>query len=137
MNAEGPGERPTVYAIRFSERARGDIAEAWERMAELTDEETADEWETALIEEVGKLATFPNGYPAIAEARRFPGSTVRQMLHRRTTSSTAVYRVVFVVQEGREGNQDGPVVSVIHVRHASRRPITASEAAELRGSMGR
>lgn len=125
-------EQPTVYAVRLTHGALDDIAEARKRRLELTDDTTAEEWEASLVDGLSRLATFPNGYPMVAEARRFPGLTVRQMLHRRTSSANVAHRALFLVQD--EG-PDGPVVTVFHIRHASRRPISASEAAGLRGSI--
>ncbi len=117
----------TNYALRFTERARRDIAQARAYLADIVGDTAADAWEADLIDGIASLATMPGARSIAPESELFPGLTIRQMLHRRTRSSAA-FRVLFVVLEDQT---DGPTVLIFHVRHAARQPISEEEARQL------
>lgn len=70
---------PVVYALRFSSQADQDIAEALNRLAELTgDVERARAWRNSLLDVVGTLATNPRRAAINEQAtRRFGQQTHR------------------------------------------------------------
>ncbi len=85
-------------------------------------------WETGLFTALRELATTPRRQVAECESRLL-GQQVRRMVYRRTPTSAAAYHVYFrlIESEGKDG-----VVEVLHVRHASRRPLTRAEVRERR-----
>ncbi len=121
---EEDGSAP-VYALRFSRRALADIDAAHARFVELAEQSVADEWKDGLFDAIARLATVP-GRALIPEAARFR-QEVRQIIYRRPGSRVA-YRVLFTVQLS---GPDGPVVSIVTVRHGAARPITRAEAKEI------
>lgn len=124
MNSE---EAP-VYTIRLTLRARRDIEFSRDRLAALTDEDIADLWEAGLERAISHLATSPIR-PLIAEQEHFR-FTIRQLLYRRpeTGRNAPAHRILYTVQM--EG-VDGPMVTILSVRHAAMAPITAKEAKEV------
>jgi hypothetical protein len=125
-------DAPRLYAVRILPRALAEIDQAAIRLENLTDETIAREWRAGLKEELRRL-TYAREHPIIPEARHFKasGQKVRQLVYRRAPGTVA-YRVLFVVDD--EG-QDGPTVTVFHVRHSARRPITLTEATRLRDEL--
>lgn len=113
---------PPVYALRFSNRALADIDAAHARFVEMVEQSVADDWKDGLFDAVARLATTP-GRQVIPEIKRFQ-QEVRQILYRRPGSRVA-YRVLFTVQAS---GPDGPVVSIVTVRHGAAKPITRAEA---------
>lgn len=122
-------EQPTIWAIRFTRRARTDMEAAEDRLAEFIGEDKAEEWVAGLESETGKLAQFPARWP-IAEEDKLFWESVRRMLYRRIPSGPA-YRVLFVL---RENPDDAPTVTIMHVRHAAQKPMTRKEAREIESS---
>jgi len=128
MTGDSETEDLPVYAVRLSVQAQQDVTNAAFRLAELTQNPVlAEQWAEGLYIEVGKLATNPRGYVvAEHETRRFRRET-RQMVYRRSASSVA-YRILFAVSK--EG-ADGPTVTILHVRHGGRKPLTREEARQI------
>jgi len=122
-------EQPTIWAIRFTKRARADMEAAEDRLAEFIGEEKAEAWAAGLEDEAGKLAQFPTIWQ-IAEEDKLFKENIRRMLYRRTRSGPA-YRVLFVL---RQNPDDAPTVFIIHVRHATQAPMTQQEAWEIEAS---
>ncbi len=121
-----PDDAPLrVYGLRFTDRALAEIDIAHDRLAEYGGKASSDTWEKGLFEEIAKLATLPLRHPAPAETARFRGN-VRQMMYRHGGSSA--YRVLFTV---REESLDGPLITVLTVRHGAAKPITRAEAREM------
>ncbi len=120
---------PIIWAIRTTKRARSDMEAAEERLADLADEEIAEAWSEGLNTEIAKLAQIPTCWPLAEEDKLFRES-VRRMLYRRTAGGPA-YRVLFVL---RENPDDAPAVTIIHVRHATQKPMTRKEAREIEAS---
>jgi plasmid stabilization system protein ParE len=121
-----PDDAPLrVYGLRFTDRALAEIDMAHDRLAAFGREDAADSWEKGLFEEIAKLATLPLRHSAPSEAARFRGN-VRQLMYRRSSGSAC--RVLFTV---REESLDGPLITVLTVRHGAAKPITRSEAREM------
>ncbi len=119
-----PDDAPLrVYGLRFTDRALAEIDAAHDRLAGYSGSGSADAWEKGLFEEIAKLATLPLRHPAPAEAARFRGN-VRQLVYRRGSA----YRVLFAV---REESMDGPIVTILALRHGAAKPITLAEAQEM------
>jgi hypothetical protein len=55
------------------------------------------------------------------------------LLYQRTPNS-AQYKMFYTIAED---GPDGPVITVLHVRHASRTPLTGSEAQTLKARFER
>lgn len=124
------GFRP-VYAVRLSVRARDDVTEAALWLAELNgDSVKAEAWSERLYQEIGKLATSARAYAVAARETKYFGRETRQMLYRRNAASTA-YRIFFTIAED---GPDGASVTILHVRHGSRKPLTRKEAGEILAS---
>ncbi len=109
--------------MRFTDRALAGIDAAHDRLAGYSGKEAADTWEKGLFEEIAKLATLPLRHSAPVEAARFR-ENVRQLVYRRGSA----YRVLFAV---REESLDGPIVTVLALRHGAAKPITLAEAREM------
>ncbi len=114
------------WAIRLTARAHADIEAAWQHFADTADQEHADLWREGLESALATLAIFPSRLPVAPEHDFFP-EIVRVLLYRRTRSGPA-YRALFVL---RDSIEDGPIVGVLRVRHASATPMTEDEAREI------
>jgi len=120
-----------IYAVRFSPLAIRELAEAAIRIADITaDEETGRAWYDGLKEESGTLAENPRRFQVQTKESRLIGAEARRLLYQRTKGSTHTYHLYYVVED--EGD-DGPVVKILHIRHASRKPMTSTEAKDIRG----
>ena len=113
---------PSPYALRLSRRALADIDAAYLRFVDLIGQPLADDWKDGIFDFIARLATTP-GRQLIPESSRFR-QEVRQVIYRRPGSRVA-YRVLFTIHVS---DLDGPVVSIVTVRHGAARPITRSEA---------
>ena len=114
------------FAIRFSPRARRELDEARVRLAEITDPDHAYEWYNGFLDALALLADNPNRN-AVAYESRFFRETVHAFSYRLTVRGVA-YRVFYTITEPKE---DAPIVSLMHIRHASRKPMTRREAREI------
>ncbi len=123
---ESDAEPLISYAIRIEARAERDIREALLRTADLSGDEIARDWTAGLYEAFATLGTLPRRCAVAAETRFF-SIEIRQLQYRRTRNAPP-YRILFTIVEA---GSDGPVVSVLHVRHAARRPMTRKEAREV------
>ena len=115
-----------VYGLRFTDRALAQIDTAHAHFSEVSGQDAADTWKEGLLDEVSTLGTLPLRHPAPAEAARFRGN-VRQLLYRRS-GSRVIYRLLFAVLED---GPDGPVVTILALRHGAARPITRAEARDM------
>lgn len=127
--SENADERPRrTYALRFSPRARTEVRVAHARFMELAGEVVADAWREGLGETVSGLATYPRRRPQMAGPRgaRFRRE-VRRMVYRRPGSGRtgSAYIVLYAVEDD---TPDGPLVSILSVRHGARRPLSRQEA---------
>ena len=115
-----------VYSLRFTGRALAHIEAAHVRFSEVSGQDAADAWKGGLLDEVSTLATLPLRHPVPAEAARFRRN-VRQLLYRHS-GSRVIYRLLFAVLKD---GPDGPVVTILALRHGAARPITRAEAKEM------
>ena len=128
VNASGPSDNaPVAYVVRLRERATRDINAAYVRMAEEVSDAVADAWREGLYEALATLATMPRRCPLVPE--RF-SREVRQRLYQRSGSQIK-HRILFIITGEETGSLEPPTVRVIHVRHASARPITRTQAREI------
>ena len=126
-----PG-RPIIYAVRFTPEAENEALEAAARYAVLvSDRERGREWYASLKDAVGTLATNPTRLAVRERESRLLGRTVRALLHRHTPGSRTAAAACHAFYTVRDDSPDGPRVSVIHVRHAARRPLTRGEARSI------
>lgn len=114
------------YAIRFRSRARREMSEARIRLAEITDREHAIAWYNGCLDAIALLADNPNRNPVAYESRYFRG-VVHSFAYRLTTRGVS-YRVFYMIVDSVE---DAPAVAILHIRHASRKPMTRAEAREI------
>lgn len=127
-------EREIIYAIRLTPRARGEVVEAVVSLAQQIGEASANAWYAGLRTAAGTLATFPRRYRSLPRESRLLGREVRHLLYRPTPHSSAAYHLYYYVSEA--GGEDGPRVTIIHIRHAARRPLTPRETRDLRTEDG-
>ena len=110
MNGSEDDEDGRSYAIRLSQQADQDAAEATLHLDRAAQDKTlALQWLTGLYLEIGRLATFPRHHAIATRESRLFGKETRRMVYRRSAVSVA-YLVFFSVTD--EG-EDGPTVSVI------------------------
>lgn len=125
--ANGFGEEHLVkWSIRLSKRADSEITAARQHFTRTAGEDVAEEWQEGLKNEIAKLAQYPARLPVASEDKFFT-ETIRVLLYRRTTRGPA-YHVFFFLKET---DQDAPMVVIVHVRHAARKPMTRKEAREI------
>ena len=115
------------YSLRLHERAIRDIESAFVRLSELTSLENAFEWRNGLKVCIAGLATNPRKYAIVRE--RFH-MEVRQVTFARK-GSWSVHRVIYTVLDEDEPAYDTNTVVILHIRHASSRPISAKGAQNL------
>jgi plasmid stabilization system protein ParE len=119
-----------IYAVRFSPHAEQELARAAIRLIELTgSKEFAAEWYGGVKAAVATLAEFPARLQTQAKESRLLGREVRRLLYQRSAGSSAPYHLYFTVEDD---GKDGPVVRILHVRHAARKPVTRKEAEGIR-----
>ena len=118
-------EEPPSYALRMTPRAVSDMDSAYAHFVGTASLEIADDWKESLLDTIAGLAFMPHRQ-IVPEAARFR-QQVRQIVHRRPGSRVA-YRVLFSVLEN---GPDGPVVTIVALRHGAAKPITRAEAREM------
>lgn len=131
MSDDSPDKKvePAAYAVRFSAGADREVSEATVRLADLSgSEKIAQEWLEGIYTAATTLATHPTRFALRPDEGRKIGLSVRRLLYQRSPSSAAYHLYYTVENQG----EDGPRVTIIHVRHASRRPITGTEAKDIR-----
>lgn len=118
-----------VYAIRFSTGADQEITAAFVRLADISgSEEIALEWLQGIRAAVVTLATNPQRFQAQAQESRVLGGEVRRLLYRRTNVTSAAHHIYYRVYED---SDDGPLIRILHLRHAARKPMTRKKAREI------
>lgn len=123
---DGADEQVT-YALRLHERAVRDINAAFVRLAEMVSEEHAYLWRDGLRNAIASVAARPRRFPLARERFR---REVRQLLYARVGSKTT-YRILFTITGETADSLEAPTVTILHIRHASARPITRNKAREI------
>ena len=118
-------EEPPSYALRMTPRAVSDMDAAYAHFVGTASLEIADDWKDSLLDAIAGLAFMPHRQ-TVPEVSRFK-KLVRQIVHRRPGSRVA-YRVLFWVLEN---GLDGPMVTILALRHGAAKPITRTEAQEM------
>ena len=118
-------EEPPSYALRMTPRAVSDMDAAYAHFVGTASLEIADDWKDSLLDAIAGLAFMPHRQ-TVPEVSRFK-KLVRQIVHRRPGSRIA-YRVLFWVLEN---GLDGPMVTILALRHGAAKPITRTEAQEM------
>jgi plasmid stabilization system protein ParE len=85
---------------------------------------TAEKWFNGIMGEIASLEEMPERCPIAPESDDLPRQ-VRVLLHGRRNRT---YKVYFGVQQTTPGHG---VVSIYHVRHYARKPLTNEELDEL------
>ena len=124
---ESDANRIEIYALRLKERAVRDMDSAYIRFAELVSPEVADQWRDGLQNAIAGLAYNPRRHSLAPENFQ---REVRQIVYRRSGSKVA-YRILFTITGELEGSQDAPTVTILHVRHASSRPMTRTQSRQI------
>lgn len=125
MTTDG-SDSPGVWAIRLTERAQVDLADAWRDIAVPTGDAIADSWESGPKSELSTVARLPERTPMAKESRFF-SPAVRKLLDRRTPRSPA-YFALFTLETAPE---DPPTIRFKSIRFGARAPITRKEAREI------
>ncbi|MBC7804781.1 MAG: type II toxin-antitoxin system RelE/ParE family toxin [Akkermansiaceae bacterium] len=121
---------PVRYAVRLSPRAERDLDRAVVDYADLTgDENRAALLYRRIRETAATLSENPDRYAVAEHESQQFGFSVRRVLARLSKGSGVAYHLIyFAVEE----SPDGPRVSIVHIRHASRAELTTEEASEIR-----
>ena len=114
------------YAIRFRSRARLELDEARVRLAEMTDLDHAVEWYNGFLDSLATLTDNP-GRHLIAHENNYFRDTVHVYTYR-LTARGAAYQVYYTIVEF---DQDAPFVTILHIRHGARKPMTRAEARKI------
>ena len=125
-DAEANEEASITYSLRVGLRARRDLNEAIARIAQLEGDEAGRQFDIAAALALASLATSPRRYAIPPDVTGFAGE-VRGVVFRRTEGSAA-YRLIYRVAEDPD---EGPRVTLLHVRHAAAKPIAKKEAREI------
>jgi plasmid stabilization system protein ParE len=116
------------FAVRISVQANRDITQATVRIAGLNDDDKAIAWSEAIHDAIVGLAENPRRFAVDPQATKVLSVETRRFLFHTTPAASMAYHVFFDVQED---GQDGRRVTVMHVRHAARRPMTRAEARQI------
>ncbi len=130
---EDPDDKTTVYAVRLSEYAQREleriVSDVLERAA---DEAMARACYQGMRAAIRGLSRNPRRFAVQPEESRKLKGEVRREIYRHKPGSSAVYYLFYTVEDDTD---DGPLVTVIHVRHASRKPLTHAEAKDIRAGL--
>jgi len=129
---------PRAWSVRFTPHATDEALEAAARWAELNAPETSGEerqqralaWYAGMEAAAGTLATNPRRFAVRERESRLLGLQVHALLHRHTAGGGGggAYHAFYQVEDD---TPDVPRVTILHVRHAARRPLTRAEAREI------
>lgn len=114
------------YAVRIRPFARAEIQEAYDRLVDFPGVAMANRWYESLLDLFTDLSSYPGRYAPARESRLFQ-SEIHVALHSLSPRS-AVYRVLFTIQEA---GDDPPTVQVLSMRHGARKPMTRAEARKI------
>ena len=123
---------PTIYGVRLSEYGSRDLEAIVYHLDETQGRQAALAWRQGFYALIRGLAQNPRRFAVQQQESRKLGDEVRRELYQQTPGSAMVYAVFYFVQEAQDTSEDGPAVTIVHVRHASRRPMTRAEAKDIR-----
>ncbi len=113
-----------TYEVRFTARAQRDLDMATVYFAETASADVAIAWREGIYQAISSLSTFPRRCPHAPQKFRHE---VRQLLYRRP-GSKIFYRILFAITSEDISFGGVPTVYILHIRHASTRPITRKQA---------
>jgi plasmid stabilization system protein ParE len=132
-NREDPEDGPAAYAVRISEYAQRELEQIVSEVRKQTANDViALAWYQGMRAAVRGLSLNPRRFAIQPDESRKINEEVRREIYRHTPGTSAVYYLFYTVEDATE---DGPLVSVIHVRHASRKPLTRAEAKDIRAGL--
>lgn len=130
MNRSDENDEPLSYIIRTKERAKRELTAEYVRLADVISEATANQWLDEIYDAIASLAQFPRRCPISPE--QFTRET-RQLRYQRRGSQIS-HRVLFTITNEEPDALEPPTVTIVHLRHASARPMTRREIREIEGS---
>lgn len=114
-----------AFTARFSAQANEDALNAALWLVRMTgDEELGRQWYVGLRKAVSALPSDPRCHPVQKRESLLFGVEMRRFLYRRAPGSTAAHYVYYVVNDR---DEDEPLVIILHVQHARRKPLVGSE----------
>lgn len=120
---------PKRYALRYSPRALRDLEAAVVDFAEFTgDEQKALQLQDGIRASAAILVENPDRNQIDEHETALLQFPVPHELYRFSRKSRVAYYLYYRVTE----DEDGPRVLILHIRHASRAPLTPDEATEIR-----
>jgi plasmid stabilization system protein ParE len=121
-------EPPKRYALRYSPRALRDLEAAIIAFADFTgDEQKALQLWDGIRASAAVLAENPDRNQVDEHETALMRFPVRHELYRVSRKSRVAYYLFYRVTE----DSDGPRVIILHIRHASRAPLTPDEVQEI------
>ena len=125
-------EEAKRYGVRWYERARRDLDRAVVDYAEYTgNRPLAAQMYTSIQDLAASLGENPDrNMVAETESVSF-GFPVRRVLYRLSRNSRVAYHLIYYTVEDGEDGEDDDLVSIVHVRYASRAALTREEAREI------
>ena len=111
---------PAIYEVRITEPAEMEADAAYLGRMQFG-MHAAQQWYAGLLRELDSLSQFP-GRCAFAPESEALGGGIRQLLFGKGRDA---YRILYRVIEPTSSNPG--IVRVLHIRHASQRPIGASD----------
>ena len=117
------------YAVRWSPRARRDLDLATSNHLDYTgNAPRARKLYTGLESAAAALSELPQLHQVSEAESKLFGFEVRRVLNRLVQGSNVAHHLIFRIIES---GDDGAQVVVLHVRHASRTPLSVDEAREI------
>jgi plasmid stabilization system protein ParE len=113
-------ELPAIYEVRLTEPAEMEVDAVYLGWIQ-SGLQVAEQRYAGLLRALDSLSQFPGRFAFAPESEALGGG-VRQMLYGK---GRYIYRVLYRVIE--PAGQEPGIVRVLHVRHASQRPIGASD----------
>lgn len=119
------------YFVRLTQTAREDLEAIHDYHRETAGVLNADRWEDSLDAAVRRVLVY-TPYLQVAEYEsNLLKREIRRMVYQREGSSVR-YLLFFVITEDTAAPGGVGYVSIFHLRHGSRRPLTKREAQDLR-----
>ena len=121
-------EIPKRYALRYSPRADRDLIQLVVDYADFTEDAfKAVQLRDGIRAKAATLVENPEANQIDEHVAVLMGFPVRHKLYRGTRKSRVAYYIFYRITE----DDDGPRVTLMHIRHAARAPLTKAEAREI------